>query len=127
MGRSHCAALHSAGLPADLADLGLLAGFAVLPLLALLGAVLVSRLLVAWIVFVGCGLAAAVCRVAVRGARSRPEPVTSGDRQPGMITEVPVGARNRVMASDQRLRRQSTSQSPLASRPIGFQNLAYAC
>ena len=40
-----CAALHSAGLMAGLGDQGLFAAFVVLPLLALLVAVLVSRLL----------------------------------------------------------------------------------
>jgi hypothetical protein len=58
-GVGHCA-LYSPGLAAGLIDQGLFAGFAVLPLLALLGAVVVSRLLVPWIVSVGCGLAAAV-------------------------------------------------------------------
>jgi hypothetical protein len=56
----HGAALYSAGSAAGLVDQGLFAGFAVLPLLALLGAVVVSRLLVPRIVFGGCGLAAAV-------------------------------------------------------------------
>lgn len=60
VGVEHGAALHAAGLAAGLADQGLLAAFAVLPLLALLIAVVVSRLLlVLWISFVGCGLTAA--------------------------------------------------------------------
>jgi hypothetical protein len=51
--------LYSAGLPAGLADQGLLAAFAVLPLLALLVTVAVSRLLlVLWIVSAGRGLTA---------------------------------------------------------------------
>jgi hypothetical protein len=45
-------------LPAGLADQGLSAAFAVLPLLALLGAVVVSRVLV-WVVLAGWGLPAA--------------------------------------------------------------------
>jgi len=54
------AALYSAGLPAGLVDQGSLAGFAGRPLLTVFGAVVVARLLVAWIVCVGYGLAAAV-------------------------------------------------------------------
>jgi hypothetical protein len=46
-------------LPAGLADLGLFAVFAVLPLLALLGAVAVSRVLVVRVVLAGWGLTAA--------------------------------------------------------------------
>jgi len=46
-------------LPAGLADQGLFAVFAVLPPLALLGAVVVSRVLV-WVVLAGWGLSAAV-------------------------------------------------------------------
>ena len=59
-GVGHGAALYSAGSAAGLVDQGLLGGFAVLPLLALLGAVVVSRLLVPRSVSVGGGLAAAV-------------------------------------------------------------------
>jgi hypothetical protein len=59
-GVGHGAALYSAGSAAGLVDQGLLGGFAVLPLLALFGAVGVSRLLVPRSVYVGCGLAAAV-------------------------------------------------------------------
>jgi hypothetical protein len=52
------AALHCAGLPAGLADQGLFAGFGVLPLLALLVAVVVSRVLVR-VVLAGWGLTSA--------------------------------------------------------------------
>jgi hypothetical protein len=46
-------------LPAGLADQGLLAALAVLPLLALLGAVLVSRVLAVWVVLARWGLSSA--------------------------------------------------------------------
>jgi len=52
--------LDSAGLTAGRADQDLFAVFVVLPLLALLGAVVVSRLLVVWVVLAGWGLPSAV-------------------------------------------------------------------
>jgi hypothetical protein len=53
------------------------------------------------------------------GPSSQPGPPPGLDQQKLRNTRDGVGAENRVTASDQRLRRQSTSQTRLTSRPAG--------